>query len=474
MSGTQKLFYALSLEGLDEAWRDTIEDSRLLSAFRSLINAVRAGLQQIQLGSLLQKLSFCLTVFLFACLTLPQFANDKEALAIFPLIGLLLWIIGALFGGKERRSTNSIDALIILWASINLISAFSSHYFFASLKGLAKVFVYLASYFLLTSQLAQSKQRKLVLVLVILAMGTLTALYGLYQYKIGVAPLATWEDPNVENKATRIYATLNNPNLLAGYLVPLLPLSLSLGLACLWRKQWFISTIAIASSITISLAIILTGSRGAYLGLVGGLLVVFSIAATIIWHQHAKLRMPLMLAFLLASLMPLFAIHSLPAFEQRLTSIFVGREHSSNSFRLNVWLASFAMLRDNWWLGVGVGNQAFCLAYGLYMRSGFDALGTYCVPLEVAVETGIFGLAIFAAIVLAALARGHIHFWQSSAVVSAGKSIYIDGRDWSKWLVAGASAGLVGMMLHGLVDTVFFRPQVQLIFWFMIALVVVV
>lgn len=41
------------------------------------------------------------------------------------------------------------------------------------------------------------------------------------------------------------------------------------------------------------------------------------------------------------------------------------------------------MFKDNWWIGVGPGNTAFRLAYGLYMKSGFDALGTYCVPLEV-------------------------------------------------------------------------------------------
>lgn len=460
MNGELKILRTFSLRGLDESWQNTIDQSRFLNAFRSLISFCTPGFQQGKLGSLMQQSSFFVTVCLFACLTLPQFANDKEGLAIISLIGFFLWTLGAGLGGKEKRSTNAIDALIILWASINLISACSSHYFFASLKGLAKVLVYLATYYLLTGQLSYDKKRKLVLISVLLAMGTLTAIYGLYQYKIGVAPLATWEDPNIEDKATRIYATLNNPNLLAGYLVALLPLSISLVFACLWRKQWWLSLLPTFASAIIGLAIILTGSRGAYLGLIAGTLLIFSIAASVAWRQYNKLRVPLVAICAFLIFMPFIALHSLPVFEQRLNSIFAGREHSSNSFRLNVWLSSLAMLKDNWWLGIGVGNQAFCLAYGLYMRSGFDALGTYCVPLEVAVETGIAGLFIFALIVLSILCRAHLSFWRS------------DTNDWHKWLMAGAAASLVALMCHGLVDTVFFRPQVHLIFWLLVALLV--
>lgn len=34
--------------------------------------------------------------------------------------------------------------------------------------------------------------------------------------------------------------------------------------------------------------------------------------------------------------------------------------------------------------------------------------------------------------------------------------------------------GIVGMMTHGFVDTIWFRPQIQVLFWFMSALFVVV
>jgi putative inorganic carbon (HCO3(-)) transporter len=140
-------------------------------------------------------------------------------------------------------------------------------------------------------------------------------------------------------------------------------------------------------------------------------------------------------------------------------SLFAGWEHSSNAFRLNVWRSSWNMFLDNWWIGVGPGNQAFRLAYGLYMRSGFDALGTYCVPLEIAVECGVVGLAVFGMLVGSVLARAHETFWASDDPAV-------------RWLASGMAAAILGMMAHGLVDTVFYRPQVQLLFWIMVAGVV--
>jgi len=37
-------------------------------------------------------------------------------------------------------------------------------------------------------------------------------------------------------------------------------------------------------------------------------------------------------------------------------------------------------------------------------------------------------------------------------------------------LVSMAVLSIIGVMVHGLVDTVFFRPQVQLVFWLMCAI----
>ncbi|MEN9274819.1 MAG: O-antigen ligase family protein, partial [Gloeomargarita sp. DG02_4_bins_56] len=144
----------------------------------------------------------------------------------------------------------------------------------------------------------------------------------------------------------------------------------------------------------------------------------------------------------------------------RFLSIFAGRADSSNNFRINVWAAVVAMIRDHPWLGIGPGNRAFNLIYPLYQRPNFHALGAYSVPLEVAVEAGLLGLTAFLALTGAILRRS----WQNL-------NDFVRQPCPPTFVLMGIVAGMVGTMTHGLVDTLWFRPQVQILWWFSVALV---
>ena len=460
-----------SLLKLDSAWDNLLAESTIVSSVKRLFS--RFNLQHLPLakniGTWLKSISICLTSVLFICLALPQFANDKQGLAAILLAAFIAWFSGELLGakGKEGRGkANFVDTLVLLFFCINIIATFSSHYFAASVHGLLKLFVYILAYFLFCAQLKEKPQHQFTFISILIISAALLSIYGLYQYKIGVAPLATWEDPSIEEQATRIYATFNNPNLFAGYLLPINMLCAALVFANWNFGKWFTSIFAISLTALLTLAVILTGSRGAYVGAFAGYTALMIIGLTKIWLLKTKRRFILPALLLLAPIAIFAVFHYMPSFEHRIVSIFAGREHSSNSFRLNVWLSSLAMFRDNWLIGIGVGNQAFCLAYGLYMRTGFDALGTYCVPLEIAVETGLFGLISFALIVASVLYRAHVAFWSADDQNNNGLSIY------KKWLTAGAAVALIALLGHGLVDTVFFRPQIQFIFYLLISIVV--
>ena len=138
----------------------------------------------------------------------------------------------------------------------------------------------------------------------------------------------------------------------------------------------------------------------------------------------------------------------------RVLSLVAGREDSSNNFRINVWTSALAMVRDRPWLGIGPGNNAFNLIYPLYQQPKFNALSAYSVPLELLVEAGIPGL-------LAGLGL----LWSSFRV------------GLSQWMAHGplvlpglaAVAVFVGLGVQGLTDTIFFRPEVQLVALFSLA-----
>jgi putative inorganic carbon (hco3(-)) transporter len=400
---------------------------------------------------------------MFAILPHQRFTADKMELALIVAAAYGLRLIGTLLNGRERYRPSAIDGVVLLYFAMHVIASFSSHYLKESLFGLAKNVVYVFAYFLFVWSLQQNPGKRVSIVFVsLIAAALAVSLFGLYQYKIGVAPLATWEDPSIEDKATRIYSTLRNPNLLAGYLIPILPISFAMGIACLFQKNWkkwfaipFLGTAGI-----IKIAILLTDSRGAFiaLGIEGAALLL--ILTVWIWREYPKWRWAILTAWIVAPLMAVAVIHfKMPHLEQRFMSIFKGAEHSSNAYRINVWMASLKMLQDNWWLGIGSGNKTFVLAYGLYMKTGLDALGTYSVPLEIGVETGVFGLLAFVWLLVALAARAHRRFWDATTTTQ-------------RWLALGAIIAIVGMMGHGLVDTVFFRPQVEFIFWLMVAVIV--
>ena len=147
-----------------------------------------------------------------------------------------------------------------------------------------------------------------------------------------------------------------------------------------------------------------------------------------------------------------------PALLKRFESIFALRSDSSISFRFNVYESAIKMFLDNPFLGIGVGNQNFREIYGLYMKTGYDALGSYCVPLEIAVESGIFALIAFLTFLILLL-------------IYCLKICKNDKFNTTFKILALSVALMVcATMGHGLFDTIWFRPQVQLLFWTCIAM----
>ena len=145
-------------------------------------------------------------------------------------------------------------------------------------------------------------------------------------------------------------------------------------------------------------AIIDTGCRGAYLGFLFFFPVLFAFLIYYIQKEKggiSNLKKRYKNAFVAAVIAILTFVVTNPALVKRFESIFALRNDSSISFRLNVYESAFNMFLDNPFLGIGVGNQNFREIYGLYMKTGYDALGSYCVPLEIAVESGVFALFAF-------------------------------------------------------------------------------
>jgi putative inorganic carbon (HCO3(-)) transporter len=138
----------------------------------------------------------------------------------------------------------------------------------------------------------------------------------------------------------------------------------------------------------------------------------------------------------------------------RVLSLVAGREDSSNNFRINVWSAVLEMIRDRPLLGIGPGNNAFNLIYPLYQQPKFNALSAYSIPLEWAVEAGIPGLLAGVGLFLCAVRTGLLQLAGDGPLLLPSLATV---------------AMFVGLAVQGITDTIFFRPEVQLVALFGLA-----
>jgi putative inorganic carbon (HCO3(-)) transporter len=127
---------------------------------------------------------------------------------------------------------------------------------------------------------------------------------------------------------------------------------------------------------------------------------------------------------------------------------------------MNVWAAVIDMIRDRPIIGIGPGNNAFNKIYPLYQRPKYTALSAYSIFLEVAVETGFIGLFCFLWLLVVTVNRG----------IQLINRLRTLRNPQGFWLIA-AIATIAGMLSHGLVDTVWYRPQVSTVWWLMVAII---
>ena len=110
-----------------------------------------------------------------------------------------------------------------------------------------------------------------ILVNVLIFSATILALYGLYQYKVGVEMEDKWIDlSNNPDVKTRIYSVFGNPNIFAEYLIMTIPISVAL----FWNsKKLGKKFLYLVTSLILALALVLTLSRGGWVGFAFGMLI---------------------------------------------------------------------------------------------------------------------------------------------------------------------------------------------------------
>ena len=401
----------------------------------------------------LGKLDWFIGLCIFAVIISSTFASS-DVIGYFALFAIILTFIKLVTKRGEQFEMSLADKFLLVYFLLVVISVAGSSLLSLSLKGAFKTFTYLGFYISLIHYLKDNKHMiKYIFVAYIVCL-TAETIAAFIQNFISVGEISGWQDTsrlNPEEVMTRVYGTLKpyNPNLFGGYMLSCIP---SVFILPFINKKF--SAAAVIFFFAASAALIFTGCRGAYVGYFMQLVILMTVV-----YCLAKPELKKLVSIFAATVFVIIttALMSLSALRARVFSIFAMRSDSSNSFRFNVYNSCVHMLKDNWLLGIGVGNANFREVYGLYMKTGFDALSAYNIYLEIAVESGIFALISFAAFL-------GINIYKAFRFIVSEKNI-------NSIYVTAALISVSGMLVHGVVDTVFFRPQIQFVFWTMIAII---
>lgn len=403
----------------------------------------------------IDKLIFVSIIFVFLASTVMS----SDVIGFIALITVFLTVVKILTKPDETLSCRGYELWLLAYFMIVVISLAGSTLFHLSLKGFFKTFTYMAFYFSLMQYLKNNKSKIPYLLGAIGLCVSFEAVVGFLQNFSHVEEISGWQDVsglNPEEVMTRVYGTLKpfNPNLLGGYFVAGIPALYGLSAYFLADRKYKLSVVGAVLALLSTLTLFLTGCRGSYIGMMVIFCSMFAVSAKYLWRNYKTIYLSVVGGVVAFATSAILLVSSLRA---RVLSIFAMRQDSSNSFRFNVYHSSVEMFKDNWLLGIGVGNQNFREIYGLYMKTGFDALSAYNIFLEIAVESGIFALIAFVGFLIT-LVKNSVQFILKS---ENAKTVI---------LVATAVISICAVCIHGFVDTVFFRPQIQFVFWTMVAI----
>ena len=296
--------------------------------------------------------------------------------------------------------------------------------------------------YLLTNNTVKTKKQFFNLLTVFALSGFCVCLYGILQYVFGWNINQAWIDEEMfEDIKMRIYSTLENPNVLGDYILLVLPVTISL----MWTRKGALAKIVYAALSVVRFgALILTFSRGCWVGIMFSAAVFITFAAGKLWG----------LALIALPVIPMVLPKSII---NRFTSIG-NMKDSSTSYRVYIWMGTLLMLKDFWLSGIGPGTEAFTQVYPFYSYNAIVAPHSHNMFLQIIVESGAAGIFTFLLMIFILMKNMVVGY------TKGGK-----GAPLSTALV-GIAAGLIGFLVQGMFDNCFYNYRVFMIFWCIAAL----
>ncbi|MEK9181146.1 MAG: O-antigen ligase family protein [Patescibacteria group bacterium] len=339
-----------------------------------------------------------------------------------------------------RQNFEQLFFLLFLFLAAGAVAAAVSP---SSLKALGIFKAYFAEgflFWLLFIILIDSKEK---LYGCMKALGVLVcylAGFGLYQFFTLYRLPPAWWGLGLEPR--RVVSLYTYPNAVALLITPILSLFTALlifykNIQAQISKKFLIVTLALGL-----ILLVLTFSRGGWIGYA------FAVLLLTLFSQYRK--------YILAALaIGLVVILLIPMSRNRLLPAFSGQDPAGNE-RIKLWQTTGQIIAAQPVLGAGL--MGFREWYGAMRPNNHDEILNYPHNffLNFWVETGLFGLLSVLGILLWT-------FWE-------GWKIYKSRPEYQTLILAGFAA-LAALLAHGMLDAPFFKNDLSILFWFLLAIV---
>ena len=271
-----------------------------------------------------------------------------------------------------------------------------------------------------------------------------SSLYGVVQRIQGVEVNIAYVDAKLNpDMPGRVQSYFDNPNPFGEFLVMLLPLTLALAV-CSNRKR---GKVAAAGVFVVGLAaLLMTYSRAGWVGFA------LSVALMVLYLRPALI--PPLIALCVV------AIPFLPSAVWTRILTIANFNDTTTSSRFPLYEAALNLIRRAPLDGAGLGSDVvrqYIKDFRLYHGSA-PFVHAHNLYLQVAIETGLVGAAAFLASIFATVKRG----FRTVRGASGGPA---------KVITCAAASGLCGITLCGMADYPWHYPRIQVVYWFLFAMV---
>ncbi len=427
-------------------------------------------MKQIEIKNLLDKIIYVGLIVLAAVLPLPI-----PFISIVSAVLLSAWVCRMVLTKGEGFKTSSLRIPIFIFLGITFLSVVFSIDFVRSIKGLKRE-LWVLMFFLIISSVKDIKQLKEMIKWFIL--GTfIVALFAIFQYILGINRVADKiEVPfkilsHLPKKILR-FLSLYDQRVTGSRDHPI---SFAEGLSMggilisslfLFAKFYKKKKIYLGLGLSVlSLSLIFTYSRGAWLGAIAGLVFIEIIGIRSFFPSSSRIKKILLPATLIMLIFIVLISSGIAFFRGGAKySAFSRAKNFCDSERIYMWKSGWEMFKDYPVIGLGLKNVS--LVYPAYrspaaiIKSQGHLHNNF---IQIAVERGILGLAAFIILLGACLKKGLGVYFKISKT-----------KRYEKAVVLGCLGAVLTFIVSGLTEYNYGDSEILGLFWFMMGIIVVI